>query len=341
MAMGTPAVVSAQPQHSAGDIAQARELFNQGMNQRDKGDALGALEKLKAAHALVETPITGLELGRTYVAVGKLVEARETLLSVGRIPVQAAETARSAAARKESAALADQLRPRIPSLTVKITGVPPELVAVTIDGAAVPSAALVAPRLVNPGSHKIVATSTSGGTADTTVDLKEGESRDVELKIVLTAATPPPPPIPPPPPPQVTSPDQHQDTSTVSSRSPTLRIIGYASFGLAAVGVGLGSYFAVSSHQKESDSSALCPGGTCSATSPAQLASLRSQVNSLDGQATTNGQLALTSFIVGGAAIAAGVTLVVLGARGAAEPTTGAQVNGWIGPGCAGLAGRF
>ncbi len=174
---------------SAVDIAQARELLNQGLDLRKRGDNAGALEKLKGAHALGHTPITGLELGRTYLTLGRLVEAREALLSIGRIPVRAEETIRSKTARQQSADLAEQLRLRIPTLTVRITGVPVDSVSVTIDGAVVPTVALAAPRLLDPGGHDVSARSTTGGTAETRVELKEGETRDVELKIVFTGGT--------------------------------------------------------------------------------------------------------------------------------------------------------
>src|SRR5579872_1913830 len=73
---------SAARAQSAVDIAQARELFNQGMDLRDKGDASGALAKLQGANALAHTPITGVELGRTLVLLAHLVEAREAFLAV-------------------------------------------------------------------------------------------------------------------------------------------------------------------------------------------------------------------------------------------------------------------
>jgi hypothetical protein len=60
---------------------------------------------------------------------------------------------------------------------------------VTIDGAVVPKEALAGPRLLDPGHHHVSAKSTSGGTAETDVDLKEGDARDIELKIVFTDAT--------------------------------------------------------------------------------------------------------------------------------------------------------
>src|SRR5262249_525427 len=146
---------------------------------RDKGDLAGALDKLRAAHALAATPITGLELGRTYVAAGKLVEAREVFLGVGRLPVASQETARSTAARTSAAQLADQVRGRIPKLTVRVTGASPDAVTVTIDGSAVPSDALGAPRLVNPGKHDVVAAPSSGAHASASVELKEGEAREI------------------------------------------------------------------------------------------------------------------------------------------------------------------
>jgi hypothetical protein len=194
LAMGLMATFPARVAHgqetSAVDIAQARELLNRGLASRSKGDARGAVSDLRAANALAHTPVTGLELGRTYMDLGMLVEARETFLSIARLPVRPQETAHSKAARSEGASLADQLRDRIPSLVVKITGVSIDSVAVTIDGAAVPGEALAAPRLVDPGSHTVSARSTTGGTAETTVELKEGESRDVELKIAFTGGTP-------------------------------------------------------------------------------------------------------------------------------------------------------
>ncbi len=74
---GAPIRVAFAQQPSTADIAQARTLYNQGKELRERGDTAKALEKLKAAHALAGTPLTGLELGRTYMMLGQLLEARE------------------------------------------------------------------------------------------------------------------------------------------------------------------------------------------------------------------------------------------------------------------------
>ena len=251
---------------SASDIAQARELYNQGKDLRNRGDNVGALEKLKAAHAIAGTPLTGLELGRTLALLGRLVEAQEAFLSVARIPVRPEETAQSAAARRDSERLAGEMRTRIPSLTINVSGVPVDTVAVTVDGAAVPTQALAAPRFVDPGAHVVSARSTTGGTAETRVDLKEGESRTVELTIVFKGAAPAPPPGASPstlwsPPAPIATP------SHSSGGMSTLRVLGLVSGGVGVVGIGLGSVFGVMAGSASSSQQSACPSPTnCSTT---------------------------------------------------------------------------
>ncbi|MCL2449536.1 MAG: hypothetical protein FWD17_11360 [Polyangiaceae bacterium] len=135
-------------------------------------------------------------MGKAYLAIGKLVEAREVFLSVRRIPLAVEETDRSKSARSESDALAEQIRPRIPTIHLKITGVPVESVAVMLDGAMIPTEALEAPRYVDAGSHTVSARSTTGAFTEARVDLREGESRDVELRLVITSGTGEPPAAP-------------------------------------------------------------------------------------------------------------------------------------------------
>src|SRR5688572_2041922 len=112
LALASP--LYAQPSEpSAADLESARELYKEGKELRTKGDLKGALEKFKAAHAYGGTPVTGVELGKTHMQLGELVEAREILLSVGRMKVQPDETEKSTAARTEAAELAEQIKPKI------------------------------------------------------------------------------------------------------------------------------------------------------------------------------------------------------------------------------------
>ena len=319
-AFGVPGVALGAP--SAVDMAQARELLNMGLELRGKGDVAGALLKLKAAYALVHTPITGLELGRTYMTLGNLVEARETFLGNARLPERPEETSRSKAARKESDQLAEQLRSRIPSLTVKITGVPSDTVAVTVDGASVPNEALAAPRLVDPGTHIVSARSTSGGTAETTVDLKEGEARDVELKIVFTGgraqATAQSAPTASPSPassPAATAPLTHADTSNDRASEASHARSHVFEWSLIGAGVALGAAGAALMVVESNASSD---------AANRQDRSAYDSANSL----WTGGMIAS---IVGGAAIITGG--IVLIAAGGDSGSHGSGQSAWIGVG--------
>jgi hypothetical protein len=101
-----------------GDVSQARELFVQASELRDKGDLPGALEKFMAAHVLADNPITTFEVARTYAALGRLVEARDAYASIARLPLQAAETERATQARRDGAKAAEDLRARLPEQTI-------------------------------------------------------------------------------------------------------------------------------------------------------------------------------------------------------------------------------
>ena len=111
VSLGTPSVVMADEPHSAADIAQGREFLHEAFVLREKEMRPERSRGSRRPHALAGTPISGIELGRAYVAVGRLIEARETFLSVGRITRRTEETAKSAAARTESAQLASDLSP--------------------------------------------------------------------------------------------------------------------------------------------------------------------------------------------------------------------------------------
>jgi hypothetical protein len=174
---------------SAADLETARSLFREGRDLRAKGDLLGALEKLKAAHAAGRTPITGMELARTHAMVGQLVEAREVALDVARIPVAPDETERSAEARTEAAHLAENLRARIPTLTVHVTGAPAGAVPeVFVDGEELPAALIGEPRKLDPGAHVIAVRAPDGATAMSRATLAEGEAQEVAIAYPVRSA---------------------------------------------------------------------------------------------------------------------------------------------------------
>jgi hypothetical protein len=221
-------------QRSATDIETARQLYNQGTDLRDKGDIKGALEKLKAAHALGNTPITGVELCKTHAALAQPVEAREVCLGVGRIPPLAGETSRSVDARNEAVRIAEDMRAKIAIVRLHITGVPQgREPIVVVDGATVPIAALGEGRAVDPGKHDLSARIGNGPETRSQIDLAPGESKDITLPVTAPAqeATP----VLPPPRGYESEPERPPPKSRSNALATTGFIIGGIGVGIGAV----------------------------------------------------------------------------------------------------------
>ncbi len=178
----------AQSEPSATDIDTARTAFQQALELRDKRhDLRGAIDKLKAAYALVPTPRIGLELGKTYQQSGQLVEARAAFLDVDRLPesvvVQGArrpESAEAKKARDDCRTAANDLDARIPSIVIRVHGEG----QVTVDGVNVPAESLTVPRRMNPGKHVVALMMDEGVGSRKVVDLHEGsETAVVDLTV--------------------------------------------------------------------------------------------------------------------------------------------------------------
>lgn len=314
---------------TAADAETALALYKSGKQLRDSGDLRGALEKLRAAHALVETPLTAIELGKTYAALGQIVEAREVLLSVARMPTRKNESQKAAEARAESAELAVSLRARLAQLTIKLKGAAPSSSPkVTVDGVVVPAEAALAPRVVNPGAH-VVVVEVDGERAQKDVALAEGESRDVEIDAPSAPARPPPPlhPPPPPPPPQP-PPAQPPPVPPADSAggSPLRPALVYGGLGTAAVGLGVGVVTGIVTLSKAGSLKDTCVDGRCPSSASSDLDATKTF-----GTISTIGFVA---FGVGAAAAAVGYFALPSGGAGA---STGL----YLGPGGGGLRGTF
>ena len=173
----------ARADRSAEDIATARQLYNEAIALRDRGELVAALAKFKAAHALGKTPVTGFELCRAHVAIHQPIEAREACLSVARLEVSREESTRSAEARVRAAELAEQQKTRIGAIRVRLPGASRlSRVTVAIVGSKLPEEALTEPRAVNPGGHTITVEAASQRTIEARVEVGEGEIKEVDLE---------------------------------------------------------------------------------------------------------------------------------------------------------------
>lgn len=298
---------------SAADLESARELFKEGRELRQSGDLKRALERFKAAHAYGQTPVTALELGRTHVQLGELVEGREVLLSVARMKVQPDETEKSAAARTEAADLAEEVKKRIPTLSVKITGVASDSAAqLQVDGFAVPIVGLTGIRKVNPGKHVVLA---RAGTHEETrnIDLEESKTQDLAIDLTGTGGTTPGGPVGPP------------ETAGPKQISP----VTWIGLGVGAIGIGVGAVTGIIALGKASKVDKACTSTHCPPSAKSDVDSGR-----------TVATISTIGFAVGGAGlVTAAVGYFLLSKPKASGATQG--VTPFITASSVGLDGSF
>ncbi|MGO9834192.1 MAG: hypothetical protein ACLP1X_08260 [Polyangiaceae bacterium] len=304
---------------TAQELETARTLYKQGKELRASGDLRGALEKFQAAHALGNTPVTGIELARTYVLVGRIVEAREVCLYIARMPVASDETEKSAEARAEAIKVADDLKPRIPTLVVRVAGLAPgEAAHVSIDGTLVPDAAMSEAQKVNPGRHTVIARATDGRQVEGVQDVAEGQAAEVTLTLPPVRALPlaPESALTPAPAP------------LESASSPLVKI----GVSVAAVAGAVGVVAGLVAWNKRGELDQVCNAHQCDTAhgGAGDLATAYSWAT-----------LSTVSFAVAGAGVATAVAGVLSRGHPAAHEQGGARVIPWIGPGAAGIHGRF
>lgn len=309
LALHAPLASAAEPASSApsaSSLETARALFNEGKELRDRGDLAGALSKFKAAHELGRTPITGLELARTHQAQGQWLEAREVCLGIARLPVTSAETERSTAAREDAARLAEELRPQIPSVVVRVQNVPEGATpVVTLDRAPLPASALALPVKVNPGRHEVSAKLPRGPESFVMFEVEAGQTREVQLAVA------PAPPLAPgvaeePAEAGPTPPIVYRTPSGTRARSPELAAVGFVALGIGAV---VGTVTGLISISKADYVRERCEGHRCPPFAH----------DALD-QAKTFGVASTVSFVVAGAGL-------VLGIYGASRVTRDAPAS--------------
>jgi hypothetical protein len=311
---------------SASDKETARSLMQDGDRKRASRDFRGALERYQAADALVHVTTTGLEVARTQIDLGMLVEAREKLLDVARIPPRAGDPPILAEARATALSLSDALEPRIPGLRVNPKGaVDTTKLSVYIDGIPIPPAALIAYRKLNPGAHTVTAQYGAALRKDD-VTLKEGENREVSVDFSTepTAA--------------VAGSQEARNAAPGTVQGPW-RTLMFVGFGVGGAGIIAGSVTGILAFTKASAAKNIpasqggCVNDQCGPATDSDINASR-----LDGTVST------VSFIVAGAGVALGVTSFIVQRSQQPKDTdvkSGARIVPWLGLGSGGVAGRF
>jgi hypothetical protein len=331
---GFSLLLSAHPARAASEEerAGARSAATQGetaFNQKRWADALDLFSR---AESLVHSSVHLLFKARALAELGQLVKARETYVEITReesTKPSASLTKSQAAAQQELAAL----EPRLANVTVQVSGPGAADATVTMDGAKVPRALIGLSRPVDPGEHRFQASGSGVESGEAVLAVKEGGSGTVVLQLKPLPGAPEPTPAAAA---VVAPPLSGEATPVDTSNKPGngLRVGSYVAFGVGAVGLALGTVFALSAKSKYDDANALCPSFPCSLTQ--RQSDQRTQ---LGKDADSKKTLSLVGFIAGGAGVALGTTLFVL-SNNQKNPER-AQLESWVGLGALGLRGKF
>ncbi|MBN2195781.1 MAG: hypothetical protein JW751_23385 [Polyangiaceae bacterium] len=192
-AVGLGTYVTVQPAHaqSAADKTVARDLAVAGINSYGEGNHAEALSKLERAQALYDAHVHLVYIARCQTALGKLVEAAETYRALARkpLPPDASEAVRNA--QSEGATELKAVEPRIPRLRIEVTPTTAPDLRLSINGQAVPAAAVGVDRPTNPGEAVVRVGATGYKSAELSVVLGEGESKSVSITLEEGEGGPP------------------------------------------------------------------------------------------------------------------------------------------------------
>jgi hypothetical protein len=311
------------------DKATARELAKSGIAAANEGDCASAIERLERAEALYHAPTHLQYLARCYEKVGRLVAAVEAWRKIEAEDAAANASPAFVAARAEAEKLRPALEARLSHLRISTDRRYDDL-ELRIDGGSVASSVLDVDRVIDPGLHRVRATTRSGLVAELEVTLAEHETRAITLTLVGKPSEPAAVGGAAPAAPSASvrgdaAGAEHHD------REPQTRTI-WPAIGWGALGVGAATFatgvgFGVASKAAYDDVASACtPHAPCSKASTAS--------NGAQLQTTAN-----TLMIAGAAVGLVGVGLVLFAPSG--HRTVALEIGGGPNAARCALAGSF
>jgi hypothetical protein len=178
---------------TAGAEDGVTKLRDAGMAAYDAGNYAAAKQAFDEAFRLSPLHSLGVWAARARVKLGQWVEADAHYEKLQKSPVARGEGTTEEQARQQAVREREELRRRIPRLRIRLDGVDPSAVDVSIDGAPVDDEFLAAKGTglfpngksleVNPGEHVILGVS-GEQRREVPVTLAEGQTREVRLRFV-------------------------------------------------------------------------------------------------------------------------------------------------------------
>ncbi len=346
LGLGLAVALAAGPAaaQSDADRATARQLGREGGEALKANEHAKALDLFSRAERLYKAPTLSLGRARALAGTGKLVSALEAYRGIVREGPGQDPTGAFAKAVAAASAEAARLEPRLGGVILTLQG--PGSAQITLDGEPFPDAALGVKRPVDPGPHLVRAQADGFAPAEANFEVAEGGSASVALRLERRAEAPivigppgvapaPAPDAAPPAPPAARgwgpplarpAPPPAGDAGEEASRA-RKKTLGLALFSVGAVGLVVGGVTGLVAMGKHDTLDDECPAGRCPSD----------QRSTLD-QFRTFSKVSTVTVIGGLAGVTAGVFLLK---SAAPKRAAGATAGVWLGPGSAGLAGRF
>ena len=276
---------------------EARKLFAEGNKSLDAGDYTTALDKFRGALTRWNNPKILINIGTTLVALGRYAEAADTYeLALKHPELDKAKKPEIEKALKEAEAKSGK---------VKIV-VSPTDAKVSVDGKALTGSPPFLVRL-DPGKHAVIAEKTGLPSSTESVSIEAGKQADLSLKVKSadTASTTAPS--------ATQAPAKPLPVEKAASSSALPWVVG--GVGVASL-IASGVFFGLRAGAI-SDLEGQCKNGLCPTSSDSTIS-----------KGNTMGTLGVTTLIVGGVGLGAGI--VLLATRSSGQPTTGN--NTWHAP---------
>jgi hypothetical protein len=166
-----PSTAAAQ---AANERALARSQFRDGLEAAQSGDWESAYESFQSSYALVQRPITLLNLAGAMVQTGRLVEGAEAY----RRFIRQARRGRPAAHRGAAQEALTELEARIPVVELRVLGFE-EGDALSLDGWELSQAVIDEELPVDPGEHRVTVDREGHEQLVVSFEIAEGATREV------------------------------------------------------------------------------------------------------------------------------------------------------------------
>lgn len=321
---------STEPAEAIDGRTAARRMADEAANSFENGQFEQARDLFHRANELFPAPALMLWEARALEKLGRLVEAEDLCMTAQRYKLRPDDSDVARTAMRDAGNDAERLRKRIPTIAVKLRGVNPNdpSVEVQLNGKRLHPALIGFPVPVDAGSRTVSLRIRGREVRQQTITLVEGERTTIELDASTgPSKTPTDAPSAMAAPTDATrvAADAHGESSPWYAQP----ALGWAGVGLGAVGLGTGIIAGLTANSRHQALEDKCTGNACPASVSDDLDSFR-----------TYRTVSTLGYVIGGVALAAGVTVLVIAPRVAPRQSTIA-LRLQLTPQSAALAGHF